>query len=221
MLENLKNTSLWIFEVQSEGYLLSGSGVNVVFKFSTLPTGRPDMKINRGASEKDMDISESLAQQSLAGHSWEVGSRVYSPISCHILLSVEPQFKAKSFTCYCKVSFQYVFTTVSWISIDTAHTHAYSPWYPFQHILSRKQKRHDPPEQKTKEGRPTGGGMGQTRFGGCSSPRVDACLTFQLWALTPLESSLFLPFLSVSVRSYRRIIWKNTTEREVQKSTPA
>ena len=81
MLENLKNTSLWIFEVQSEGYLLSGSGVNVVFKFSTLPTGRPDMKINRGASEKDMDISDLLAQQSLAGHSWEVGSRVY-PYSC-------------------------------------------------------------------------------------------------------------------------------------------
>ena len=41
---------------------------------------------------------------------------------------------------------KYVFTTVSWISIDTAHTHAYSPWYPFQHILSRKQKRDDPPE---------------------------------------------------------------------------
>ena len=68
-----------MFEVQSEVYLLSGSGVNVVFKFSTLPAGRPDLNINRGASEKDMDISDLLAQQSLAGHSWEVGSRVYFP----------------------------------------------------------------------------------------------------------------------------------------------
>ena len=182
MLENLKNTSLWIFEVQSEGYLLSGSGVNVVFKFSTLPTGRPDMKINRGASEKDMDISDLLAQQSLAGHSWEVGSRVYPPISCHIPLSVEPQFKAKSFTCYCKVSFQYVFTTVSWISIDTAHTHAYSPWYPFQHILSRKQMRDDPPEQKTKEGRPTWAEIKR----GTTHPRGNG--SDQVWRMQQSES---------------------------------
>ena len=159
MLENLKNTSLWIFEVQSEGYLLSGSGVNVVFKFSTLPTGRPDMKINRGASEKDMDISDLLAQQSLAGHSWEVGSRVYPPISCHIPLSVEPQFKAKSFSFY----YSYLINETSTYSQQLAesqsilHIHMVIPHDILSSIFwaenkwgtthpSRKQNRYDPPE---------------------------------------------------------------------------